>query len=102
MRSGDITHFPPKCPREEKREERLRPYHVENTPSRPIWQVKQRWADLVLDENKTGPNRQDCACCEREEPRARERALAPSVLSRSRALSRTGAIPSVGARFILV
>ena len=27
---------------------RLRPYHVENTPSRPIWQVKQRWARLVL------------------------------------------------------
>ena len=27
---------------------RLRPYHVESTPSRPIWQVKQRWAWLVL------------------------------------------------------
>ena len=26
----------------------LRPYHVERTPSRPIWQVKQRWAGLVL------------------------------------------------------
>ena len=26
----------------------LRPYRVENTPSRPIWQVKQRWAWLVL------------------------------------------------------
>ena len=23
-------------------------YHVESTPSRPIWQVKQRWAWLVL------------------------------------------------------
>ena len=29
-------------------EECLRPYHVENTPSRPIWQVKQRRARLVL------------------------------------------------------
>src|SRR6478735_8356432 len=27
---------------------RLRPYRAENTPSRPIWQVKQRWARLVL------------------------------------------------------
>ena len=27
---------------------RVRPYHVESTPSRPIWQVKQRWARLVL------------------------------------------------------
>ena len=26
----------------------LPPYHAENTPSRPIWQVKQRWARLVL------------------------------------------------------
>ncbi len=27
---------------------RLRPYHVEHTASRPISQVKQRWALLVL------------------------------------------------------
>ena len=27
---------------------RLRPYHVEYTPSRPIWEVKQRRARLVL------------------------------------------------------
>ena len=27
---------------------RLRPYHVERTPSRPIWEVKQRRARLVL------------------------------------------------------
>ena len=27
---------------------RLRPYHVEHTASRPICQVKQRWARLVL------------------------------------------------------
>ena len=26
----------------------VRPHHVDNTPSRPIWQVKQRWAHLVL------------------------------------------------------
>ncbi|VDN93594.1 unnamed protein product [Brugia pahangi] len=26
----------------------LRPYHVESTTSRPICQVKQRWAWLVL------------------------------------------------------
>ncbi|VDM76575.1 unnamed protein product [Strongylus vulgaris] len=26
----------------------LRPYHVESTPFRPIWQVKQIWAWLVL------------------------------------------------------
>ena len=26
----------------------LRPYHVEYTPSRPIWEVKQRRARLVL------------------------------------------------------
>ena len=39
---------PPKSLRQVRRRERLRPYHVENTPSRPIWQVKQRWARLVL------------------------------------------------------
>ena len=27
---------------------RQRPYHVENTGSRPITEVKQRWARLVL------------------------------------------------------
>ena len=27
---------------------RQRPYHVENTSSRPITEVKQRWARLVL------------------------------------------------------
>ena len=27
---------------------RQRPYHVENTGSRPITEVKQRWAWLVL------------------------------------------------------
>ena len=26
----------------------LRPYHVENTSSRPITEVKQHWAELVL------------------------------------------------------
>jgi hypothetical protein len=29
-------------------EPRIRPYHVENTSSRPITEVKQHWAALVL------------------------------------------------------
>ena len=41
------ARFRPQVPRR-KRILRLRPYRAENTPSRPIWQVKQRWARLVL------------------------------------------------------
>uniref|UniRef100_A0A0M3JVY5 Ovule protein n=1 Tax=Anisakis simplex TaxID=6269 RepID=A0A0M3JVY5_ANISI len=37
-----------RCLWPQEKDECLRPYHVENTPSHPICQVKQRWASLVL------------------------------------------------------
>ena len=43
-----VSHAAEKDQRARQPSVRLRPYHVENTPSRPIWQVKQRWARLVL------------------------------------------------------
>ncbi|VDM14138.1 unnamed protein product [Wuchereria bancrofti] len=41
-------YTPMRCMLKDSCNDSLRPYHVESTTSRPICQVKQRWAWLVL------------------------------------------------------
>ena len=42
---------------------RLRPYPAESTPSRPIWEVKQQRARLVLGTEKSWESRVSLAFC---------------------------------------
>ena len=45
---GKVTFYAQQCIRYLRNVQCLRPYHVENTGSRPITEVKQRRAWLVL------------------------------------------------------